>query len=216
MLLPVFRDLVKPQWRKILELIKLEGGMPVSDLARNIGGSYMGVKNHCDELTKLGYLIRTRLPRTAVGRPEIFYSLGQKSTALFPQAGADFTLTLLDETRRMFGESAPEKLLFQYFNNVGETWRKQLDQLATPQDRAAKLATLRAKSGCASLFQPATGDTPARILETHNPLQQVFDAYPRATTMEQRMLEQLVGTSLNRVEIPTGRESPPNIAFELP
>ena len=45
-------------------LIKLAGGLPVSELARRVGTSYMTAKTHCDELADAGYLIRTRLPRT--------------------------------------------------------------------------------------------------------------------------------------------------------
>lgn len=215
MLLPVFRDLLKPQWRKLIEQLKLSGGMPVSDLARLTGASYMAVKNQCEELKELGYLIRTRLPRTAVGRPEIFYSLGEKSDALFPQAGVAFSLELLEETRLMFGDSAPDKLLFQYFQNLHDSWSKPLQKLATPAERAAKLATLRAKLGCAVRHEAATDDAPECIIEFHNPLQPVLALYPRAEAMEQRMLETLLGCRLTRTEHPTGRQSPPIVVFEI-
>ena len=79
MLLPVFHDLIRPQWRVVLEELKLSGGLPVSELARRVGASYMAVKQHCEELNKIGYLERSRIPRKVVGRPEIFYSLGVKS-----------------------------------------------------------------------------------------------------------------------------------------
>jgi predicted ArsR family transcriptional regulator len=214
MLLPVFRDLIKPQWRKVLEHLKLVGGLPVSDLAGKTGGSYMAVKTHCEELTKAGYLVRTRLPRTAVGRPEIFYSLSTKADALFPQAGADFTLGLLEELATMFGESAPEKLLFQHFQNQQDTWRKILEKFDSPAQKAIKLASLRAKQGCANHCENNSGET-TRIVEYHNPLHSVFERYPRAVVMEQRMIEQLLGTRVTRHEVPTGRESPARIVFEL-
>ena len=95
MLLPVFQDLIKPQWRAVLEELKLSGGLPVSELARRLDASYMAVKQQCEELKKLGYLDRSRIPRTAVGRPEIFYSLSVKADALFPEAGLRFTLEIL-------------------------------------------------------------------------------------------------------------------------
>jgi predicted ArsR family transcriptional regulator len=46
MLLPVFQDLVKPQWRAVLEQLKLSGGSPVSELAGRVGVSYMAAKQH--------------------------------------------------------------------------------------------------------------------------------------------------------------------------
>ena len=102
MLSPVFQDLLKPRWRRIIETLKEHGGMALSGIARHTGGHYMTVKAHCDELTAAGYLLRTRLPRTEVGRPEIFFSLAAKADTLFPQADADFTLDLLKEVRHMF------------------------------------------------------------------------------------------------------------------
>jgi len=214
MLLPVFRDLIKPQWRAVLEELKRSGGQSASDLARATGGGYMAVKTHCEELTKAGYVIRARLPRTAIGRPEIFYSLAAKADALFPQAGVDFTLALLDEMKRMYGESGPEKLLFQYFQKQQESWANLLGKIPLPVERAKKLATLRSSEGCASSCEcePAS---PIRIIELHNPLQRVFEQYPRAIIMELRMLEALLGTRVTRHELPGGRQCPPRIAFEI-
>lgn len=214
MLLPVFQDLLKPQWRAVLEELKRSGGMPVSELARKSGGSYMAVKTHCEALTQAGYLRRTRLPRTAVGRPEIFYSLAAKADGLFPQAGVDFTLELLDELTRMHGASAPDKLLFQYF-------QQRLARLgpppAPPQSLAArvvKLAALREKAGCACHCEGDSATT-LRLVECHNPLQRIFERYPRAIAMELRMLEQWLGTRLIRRELPGGRETPPRVVFEI-
>lgn len=214
MLLPVFRDLIKPQWRAVIEALKLRGGMPVSEICRKTGGTYMTVKIHCEALAKAGYLVRTRLPRTQVGRPEIFYSLAAKADALFPQAGVDFTLELLDELRLMHGESAPEKLLFQHFAKLAVRLEKQLTNLASPAEKACKLATLREKNGCASRCEQEPGQ-PIRIVELHNPLQRIFERYPRAAAMELRMIEQVLGTRVVRREVPGGRETTPRIVFEL-
>lgn len=214
MLLPIFRDLIKPQWRVVLEQLKLGGGMPVSDLARLTGGSYMAVKTHCEELTKSGYLVRTRLPRAEVGRPEIFYSLSTRADSLFPEAGAGFTLELLEELRLMYGESAPDKLLFQYFQKRQERLAKILGKLQSTAEKAARLSALREKEGCASQCENESGK-PIRIVEIHNPLQRIFERYPRAAAMEVRMIEQLLGTRVLRREFPTGRETPPRIVFEI-
>lgn len=214
MLLPVFRDLIKPQWRTVLEELKRSGGMPVSELARRTGVSYMAVKVHCDELVAAGYVVRTRLPRTGVGRPEIFYSLATEADALFPEAGVAFTLDLLDEVKRMYGESAADKLLFQYFQRRREQWAKILGKIPSLEERAMKLAKLRQKDGCAGHCE-IHPPQPVRMVEFHNPLQRVFERYPRAAAMELRMIEDLLGARTTRTELPTGLESPPRIVFEI-
>lgn len=214
MLLPVFRDLIKPQWRAVLEELKQAGGMPVADLARATGGSYMAVKAHCEALTRAGYLVRTRLPRTEVGRPEIFYSLGAKADALFPQAGTAFALDLLGHLKRMYGENAPEKLLFQYFEERGNDLKSALAKVVSPDEKAEKLVVLRQKEGCVCRCEREDGKV-VRVVEYHNPMQRVFECYPRAAAMELRMLEQALGCRLTRREVPAGRETMPQVVFEM-
>ena len=114
---PGFRDLVKPQWVATIEELKLAGGLPVSELSRRIDASYMAVKQYCEDLKELGYLERSRIPRTEVGRPEIFYRLTTKADALFPQVGVTFTLEILESLKALFCESYPERLLFQYLQH---------------------------------------------------------------------------------------------------
>ena len=214
MLLSVFQDLIKPQWRAVIEELKRSGGLPVSELSRRVGVSYMAAKQHCEELKKAGYLDRSRVPRTVVGRPEIFYSLSAKADALFPQAGADFMLDLLEELKALFGENAPDKLFFQHFQKQQEKWRPLLSKAQTIGEKADKLASLRRKDGCLvqCVEDPESG---LRIEEFHNPLQRVFEHYPRAVTMEQRMIEQLLGTKVTRCEFPGGRTGQLRVIFEV-
>ncbi len=213
MLLQVFQDLIKPQWRAVIEELKLTGGMPISELARKVDASYMAVKQHCEELKKAGYVDRSRVPRTAVGRPEIFYSLSSKADGLFPQAGVDFTLDLLEEMKFQLGENTPDKLLFQYFQKRHDLWEPLVAKCPTLAEKAAKLARLREKSGCYSRYGESAGKF--QIEEFHNPMQGLFERYPRAVVMELRMIEQLLGTRVARRELSGGRNGPPRVVFEV-
>ena len=215
MLLPIFHDLIKPQWRIVIERLKLSGGLPVSELARSLDVSYMAVKQHCEELNKLGYLDRSRIPRTAVGRPEIFYSLSAKSDALFPEAGVGFTLDLLEELKALLGETTPDKLFFQHFQKLYEKWEPLISKAPSLAEKVAKLVALREKEGCHVRCQSDPGQGP-RIEEFHNPLQRVFERYPRAAAMELRMIEQLLETRVARREMGGGRTGQPRVVFEMP
>jgi predicted ArsR family transcriptional regulator len=214
MLLPVFQDLIKPQWRAVLEELKLSGGLPVSELSRRVDASYMAVKQQCEELKKLGYLDRSRIPRTAVGRPEIFYSLGVKSDALFPQAGGAFTLDLLQDLKVLFGENTPDKLFFQYFQKLYEKWQPLVAAEPSPAAKAGKLVALRNKEGNFGR-SGEVADGGLCIEEFHNPLQRIFEIYPRAAAMELRMIEQLLGTRVVRREISGGRSGQPRVVFDI-
>ena len=211
---PGFRDLVKPQWVATIEELRIAGGLPVSELARRIEASYMAVKQYCEDLKKLGYLERSRLPRTEVGRPEIFYRLTAKADSLFPQAGTAFSLELLENLKPIFGDSAPDRLLFQYFQHQQEQWLPKLIKAKSLVEKATLLAGLREKNGCFGRckYDPEKG---FRIEEYHHPLQRIFEKYPRAIAMEVRMMEELLGSKVIRREIPGGRSGPARIDFEI-
>jgi len=208
----VFQDLVKPQWCAVFEELKHSGSRTIPQLAESLGTSYMTVKDQCEALTKAGYLIRQRLAHRGVGRPEIQYSLGTKADALFPQAGLAFSLELLGNLQAMFGEHAPEKLMFQYFERQGISWEKLMAQYPNAKKRAERLAKLRTEKGGISLFQ-STPDSSFELFEIHHPMQRLFDVYPRVIPMELAAIERAIGIRLNREEIPAGREATPHVRF---
>lgn len=214
MFLPGFRELVKEGWVKVIDELKVAGGLPVSELSRRLGTSYMGMKDQCDRLVKMGYLERWRLPRQEVGRPEIMYRLAPKAEALFPQAGVALSLELLDAARTLFGAAAPERLLLQYFQQLREKWRPKLQKGKSLVERATILSGLREKEGCFGRckYDPTRG---FRIEEYHHPLQAIFAVYPGAITLEIRMMEELLGTRVVRKEVAGGRGGPARIDYEV-
>lgn len=215
MLLPVFQDLIKSRWRKVLEELKFSGPLPVSELSRKIGASYMAVKQQCEELKGIGYLARRRVARTEVGRPEIFYHLTEIAEGLFPQAGMSFTLELLDSLKVLYGESFADKLLFQYFEKQQSDWQKRLEKFPTLVEKAQKFLTLRAKEGYLMRWEYESS-IGFKIEVYHNPLQRVFDQYPRTIAMEHRMLEQVLGCRILRRETALPNESTGKVMLEIP
>jgi predicted ArsR family transcriptional regulator len=163
---------------------------------------------------KEGYLERWRLPRKEVGRPEIMYRLAPKADALFPQAGIGLSLELLESSRALFGESAPERLLLQYFSRLAERWRPKLARAKSMVEKATLLANLREKEGCFGRckYDPQRG---FRIEEYHHPLLPVFEVYPTAITLELRMMEELLGSRVQRTEVAGGRAGPARVDYEV-
>jgi predicted ArsR family transcriptional regulator len=179
-----------------------------------VDASYMAVKQHCEELKKAGYLDRSRIPRTVVGRPEIFYSLGVKADALFPEAGSGFTIELLEVLKGQYGDNAPDKLLFQHFQQQQEKWQPILSKEPSLAEKVNRLVALRNKEGCSAHVREDTGKSLC-IEEYHNPLLRIFERYPRAVSMELRMIEQLLGLRVTRRELSGGRTGQPRVIFEV-
>lgn len=202
----VYRETMRASWAAILEQLKLSDGMPVSDLARALEMSYMGVKQHCLKLTELGFLEEWRVPRAKkeVGRPEKLYRLTAKCDSLFPEAGVGLTLAVLEGVKQMYGESAPEKLLFHHFQKLRDQWQPKVRAGKSMVEKATRLADVRDQSGWFSKchYDATSG---FRIEEFHSPMSALYEEYPNAVRMEVQMMEQLLGTKVVRNEVATGK-----------
>ncbi len=108
--------------------------------------SYMGVKQHCLDLQRDGYLDTWRNPKP-IGRPEMLYRLTRKSHELFPVQSHEMLLQVLAAARQLFGPTAPAKLLFVHFREKTEAYRTRL-RGETIEDRAKWFARLRDREGC--------------------------------------------------------------------
>lgn len=196
-----FQDLLKPQWLMTLRELKLSGGLPIGELAKRVGVSYMTVKQHCEDLTELGYLLRSRLPRKGIGRPEIFYRLSEKSDELFPQISQEFCMKMLEQVARAFGEMAPEKLLYQHFMGLQAEWERELRGLEGKLETARKFVKIREKEGLFLGLLEAENGGELVLKVFHHPFAAIFNAYPRVMLMEQRAMEAALGVKLRRGEV---------------
>lgn len=210
---PAFHDLLKPQWLDTLAELKVSGGLAVSELARRLDSNYMTVKQHCEDLTKLGYLKRSRVPRTEIGRPEIYYRLSEKAEGIFPSIPEIFTLDMLEQMQRAFGETAPDRLLFQHFKEREEEWKTKLSKGTTLLYKAQLFAKIRTQEGLfiSCLHEPETGVITLR--EFHHPLARVYVKHPRAIEMERRAIEGAFGVKVSRKPAAGSEGAPAHIDF---
>lgn len=209
------RDLIKPSWVKLIEAIKSHGEMTIPELMESCKLSYMGMKQQCDALLELGYLERLRVARTEVGRPEISYRLTAKAENIFPQVGIAFSLEIFRHAKQMFGENAPERILKHYFDERQKSLFSRLKKDQPLIAKAMTLSELRQKDGCVCScnYDAAKG---LRIMEFHNPLWQIFTEYPSAMHMEKNMIAELLGSHIDRKELPGRKGSIPRIEFHIP
>jgi predicted ArsR family transcriptional regulator len=198
MFLKIMRDIAKPQWFEIIMLLKRSVGLSVAELAKELGMSYMGVKQHCIGLEKRGYVDTWRRPK-AIGRPEKAYRLTEKANGLFPEIGSDLTLEILASIKATSGANAAEKLLFSYFQQKGRDYQERLKGESIVE-RVTSLARLRDKEGRLSKCE-IKPDEQVRIVEYHDPLRAIAAVFGTIYRMEEQMLERLLGHPVHREEL---------------
>jgi len=197
MFLRSIRDIAKPQQFAIIDLLKRSTGMPVAEMGRALKMSYMGVKQHCADLERKGWLDTWRRP-VPNGRPEKLYRLTTKAAGFFPEAGNEMTLEILHSIHEIYGGSAPDKLLINYFVRKTAAYLKKIKG-GSIAERATAFAKLRNMEGhCAEV--ECDNETGFRITEYHSPLKDIVDVYPTVRRMEEQMFNKVLMTTVQRLE----------------
>ena len=195
---PILNDICRLSHLSIIGELKRSGGLAIPELAELLGMSYMGIKQHCVNLEKGGYLKGWREPRgVSSGRPRRIYLLTEKCDPLFPDGGEELLLGLLESVKASYGEAAPEKLLYHYFEKKQAEWIKAVKSGKSLVEKAKKFAEARAESGhfCQCNYSAEEGFT---IEEYHHPLHLILNLYPGLIVLENRMIEKTLGTKVER------------------
>ncbi len=190
-----FSELGRSQRLRIIHMLKKTQGLAIGELASRLDLSYMGVKQHCEELERQGFLDTRRRPKP-IGRPEIVYRLTPKAASFFPAAANPATIKILQAARQLYGPNAPEKLLVALFREKTKGYAEQLKE-GDLKTLATRLAKIRDEEGCLSEFV----DGPQRlILEYHSSIMDLIEAFPLVRRLEKEMFEKLLQTHVERHE----------------
>ena len=202
----LIREIGRTQRLDILTALKRYGSMTVKEMAAGFRMSYMGIKQHCLELEKGGYLDTWRRPGK-VGRPEMLYRLTDKARGLFPGGNNALALGVLEAVQGTYGPAAPTKILFGIFARQTERYRKQV-QGTSLEERARRLAQLRDDDGHMAEFErdepepgaDPTGNGAPRIVEYHSPIEDLLRRFPILARLEKELFERVLGCPVRREE----------------
>ena len=189
-------EIGKSQRLEIINKLKRTQGLSVTELADQLGMSYMGVKQHCVNLEKEGYLDTWRRAK-GIGRPELIYRLTERSHGLFPAASNGMTIALLDNAKALYGPSAAEKLLFSVFQKKAESYQAKV-RGETVAERAGKLARVRDAEGCMADCEHDSAFI--RIVEHHCPIHDLLKAFPIVARLETDLFTRVLGAAVQREE----------------
>jgi predicted ArsR family transcriptional regulator len=185
----------RSQRMRIIDTLKKTQGLSVNELGERLKLSYMGVKQHCDELERNGYVDTWRRPKP-VGRPEMVYRLTPKARTFFPTATNGTTIDILNAANRLYGHAAAEKLLYSVFSLKTEEYIRKLHGNTLPE-LADMLAKMRNQEGYMSEY---SADEPVAIVEYHSPIYDLLEAFPLVKRLEREMMERILGVRVEREE----------------
>jgi len=179
----------------VLDLIKRSAnGLGVKQIAAELGMSYMGVKAHCVALASEKYLTTWRQPAPK-GRPLMFYRLTDSGERLFAEPGLELAMGLLRDAEKLFGSSAPQKLLALHYRAEAERY---CSMISSPEvtERIRAFVRLRDREERMSAF--SGNESSWEIHEYHNPHAALMRAYPVALSLEETMIGEVLGVPVRR------------------
>jgi len=190
----------------VIHHLKYSGGLSVRELAGRLGMSYMGVKRHCLVLERNGYLQSARRPRQPeqVGRPEMLYRLTGKTDRFFPSRTDALSLELLRCARLLYGEAAPEKLLYLSFQHKAEAAPARMTAAKDLPARLKVWLRLREEEGYLARAEE-DGCGGFRVTEVHSPLLPLYAIHPQLLhRLEETLWSRVLATRVRREESDAG------------
>lgn len=194
----LLRKLAKSQKYLILAEIKRSQGLSVSQLCERINLSYMGVKQHCVALERDGYLDTWRRPK-GMGRPEKAYRLTVTAQEFFPSEHTNFTGEILKSLAQVYGPAAPEKILYQIYQNQTAKWQTKVTG-GSIEERAREFAALRDHDGYMSEYYFNPDLQKHQIIEYNSPILTIADQFKILTQLENNLMETILGVRVQREE----------------
>jgi len=185
----------RSQRMRIIVTLKKTQGLSVNELGERLKLSYMGVKQHCDELARQGYVDTWRRPKP-IGRPEMVYRLTPKAQVFFPSTTNATTIEILNAANRLYGHAAGEILLYSVFALKAEEYLRRLRGKSV-LELAEMLVKIREHEGYMSEL---SSETPAAIVAYHSPIFDLLEAFPLVRRLEREMMERILGVRVEREE----------------
>jgi predicted ArsR family transcriptional regulator len=179
--------------RRIVDLLRVHGGLTVGDLARFVGLTRTAVVSHLAALQAEGYVTRAGL-QPGRRRPRVVYTLTAAADRLFTKSYEEFSAALLEEVRAV----APE-LVGEALRRIGDRWiARDLPRVegASGAQRVERALRVLAERGFLPQLQRRNG---VYVLREHNcPLMRLALQDAEVCTMVHRWMEALFGVPLER------------------
>jgi predicted ArsR family transcriptional regulator len=153
---------------RLLYTLKSRGPLAASALARVLGITVVGIRQHLAKLHAEG-LVAFDDQAGKIGRPKRFWRLTAKGHGRFPDTHGDLTVNLIGGIRSVFGEAGLDRLIEARQEAAVTAYRRALEPCSDLEDRIRTVARLRTEEGYMAEFEAAP-DGSFLLIENHCPI----------------------------------------------
>ncbi|MGI8808323.1 MAG: helix-turn-helix transcriptional regulator [Acidimicrobiales bacterium] len=193
---------------RLLLLLRKHPGATVTELARELGISGMGVRRHLAALAADGLVEQTPCTQAGPGRPPAGWRLSATGREMFPRRYDTLALDLIDEL-------APEELagaLTRRNDKQVVQYEAAVASCADLQEQVARVTHLRDLAGYQAEW--ASGDGDALVLTENNcAIHRVAEHHPAVCAMELSLLQRVLGPEVEVTRLAHAMAGDPVCAY---
>lgn len=176
---------------KILELIKKEVKLTVTELTVFLNITDMAVRKHLTAMEKDG-LITSREAKQPMGRPIQLYSLSEKGELLFPKNYEGLSVEFLKDIEDLHGEASIHQLFRKREKRLTEEYAGKISGTSSDKKMEEMLAIQNDKGYMAEVTQ-LTENT-FELTEYNCPIMAIANEYKVACQCETSMFKEVLQT----------------------
>src|ERR1700704_5649628 len=132
--------------RAIVKLLKAEGALDSSALARRLKLTPMAVRQHLYSLQREKLVAAEERP-VPLGRPAKYWRLTREADRLFPDAYAELSVALIGAMGDALGPAGVQRVLESRSARQLADYRARISPTAPLEDRLRELARIRTEEG---------------------------------------------------------------------
>ena len=188
-------NLLKESRSAIVDLLKINGGMSVEQLAQELEVSKVCVRRHLGLLESDG-IVCFELEKHERGRPRFIYRLTEKARCLFPHTYDEFAKEVLVQLQRQFGDEALLKVLSARADELIAQLKAKFADVSFDEQVKMLAEVINAKGYLAEALR--MNDGTYRLRQRNCPTESVAVAYPRVCEEEIRVYREALNCDVTR------------------
>ncbi|WP_077604121.1 helix-turn-helix transcriptional regulator [Oceanobacillus sojae] len=176
---------------KILDYLKKESSLAVSDLTELLDMTHMAIRKHLNILERDGLIVSKEV-KQPIGRPSQIYSLTERGERLFPKNYEGISVEFLYDIQDIYGEHAISNLFKRREQRLTKEYIKRIEQKSN-HDKINELSKIQTEKGYMANLSK-TGENSYELIEYNCPILAVANEFKSACTCETQMFKNVLGT----------------------
>ncbi|HUI48173.1 MAG TPA: metalloregulator ArsR/SmtB family transcription factor [Acidimicrobiia bacterium] len=185
-----------PTKRRIVERLK-RADAKVSDLARALGMTEAGVRQHLDALAEHGLVTARAGAAEGRGRPPTLWALTDLAEDLFPDRHDDLTVELITAVRTALGDQGLARVIDARGDVQRATYERRLPKRGSLRTRVEALARIRTGEGYVAEVVDAPDGKGVLLVEHHCPICTAATACPGLCGSELELFREVLGPKVS-------------------